>query len=128
MAKSWRKNSVGHRRYKGAGKAIAERLARAGATIIITARNKPEKMNVEFHYIAADLILRKEQKKVIEEIKNSFGGVDILINNLGGSETPGGGFQALTDAHLAGNDQTNLLAPVRLDRACFHSCCNKVQV
>jgi len=41
--------------YKGAGKAIAERLARAGATIIITARNKPEKMNVEFHYIAADL-------------------------------------------------------------------------
>jgi len=30
---------------------------------------------------------------VIEEIKNSFGGVDILINNLGGSETPGGAFR-----------------------------------
>ncbi len=34
---------------KGAGKAIAERLARAGAAVIITARNKPEKMNGEFH-------------------------------------------------------------------------------
>ena len=34
---------------KGARKTIAERLARAGATVIITARNKPEKMNGEFH-------------------------------------------------------------------------------
>ena len=101
---------------KGAGKAIAERLARAGATVIITARNKPEKMNGEFHYIAADLSNPEGTEKVIDEIKNAFGGVDILINNLGGSETPGGGFQALTDAHWQETIQTNLLAPVRLDR------------
>jgi len=101
---------------KGAGKAIAERLARAGATVIITARNKPEKMNGAFHYIAADLSSPEGTEKVIEEIKNSFGGVDILINNLGGSETPGGGFQALTDAHWQETIQINLLAPVRLDR------------
>ena len=101
---------------KGAGKAIAERLGRAGATVIITARNKPEKMNGTFHYIAADLSSPEGTEKVIEEINNSFGGVDILINNLGGSETPGGGFQALTDAHWQETIQTNLLAPVRLDR------------
>jgi len=35
---------------------------------------------------------------------------------LGGSETPGGGFQALTDADREATIQSNLLAPVRLDR------------
>jgi NAD(P)-dependent dehydrogenase (short-subunit alcohol dehydrogenase family) len=73
-------------------------------------------MNGEFHYIAADLSYPEGTEKVIDEIKNAFGGVDILINNLGGSESPGGGFQALTDAHWQETIQTNLLAPVRLDR------------
>jgi len=73
-------------------------------------------MNGEFHYIAADLSYPEGTEKVIDEIKNAFGGVDILISNLGGSESPGGGFQALTDAHWQETIQTNLLAPVRLDR------------
>jgi len=39
-----------------------------------------------------------------------------LINNMGGSETPGGGFSVLTDDHWEETLQTNFLAPVRLDR------------
>jgi NAD(P)-dependent dehydrogenase (short-subunit alcohol dehydrogenase family) len=37
---------------KGAGKAIAERLLQAGATIIITARNAPRKRQrkITFHF------------------------------------------------------------------------------
>lgn len=38
------------------------------------------------------------------------------VNNLGGSETPGGGFAVLTDEEWEATIQTNLLAPVRLDR------------
>ena len=101
---------------KGAGKAIAERLLKAGAKIIVTARNSPEINDNKFHFIAADLSTAEGTQKVINEIASFFGGVDILINNAGGSETPGGGFQVLTDEHWEATINTNLMAPVRLDR------------
>ncbi len=101
---------------KGTGKAIAERLANAGAKVIITARNEPESLQPELHFIAADLSKPEGTAKVVNEIKAIYGGIDILINNLGGSETPGGGFSALTDHDWEETLQTNLLAPVRLDR------------
>ncbi len=101
---------------KGTGLAIAERLAAAGATIIVTARNPVETLDPNFHFIPADLSTPEGTEKVVNEINKTFGGVDILINNAGGSETPGGGFRVLTDAHWEETIQTNLLAPVRLDR------------
>lgn len=101
---------------KGAGKAIAERLQQAGATVIITARNKPQEENKSLHFISADLSKPDGTEKVIKEVKSTFGQLDILINNLGGSETSGGGFEVLTDEDWESTIQTNLLAPVRLDR------------
>jgi NAD(P)-dependent dehydrogenase (short-subunit alcohol dehydrogenase family) len=102
---------------KGAGRAIAERLSAAGAKVIITARNKPDTLPDNLHFIAADLAKPEETIKIKDYIAENFGGVDILVNNLGGSETPGGGFSVLTDEHWEDSIQTNLLAPVRLDRA-----------
>lgn len=101
---------------KGAGKAIAERLLKAGATVIITARNQPEDENPNLHFIAADLSIAEGTKKVVDEVLSHHGTPDILINNLGGSETQGGGFAVLTDDDWEKSIQTNLLAPVRLDR------------
>lgn len=101
---------------KGAGKAIADRLLKAGATVIITARNAPEKENGRLHFIAADLSKPEGTQAVVTGVLSQFGRLDILINNLGGSETPGGGFAALTDNDWEATIQTNLLAPVRLDR------------
>jgi len=40
---------------KGAGQAIAKRLLAAGATVIVTARNKPEESNDAMHFVPADL-------------------------------------------------------------------------
>ena len=101
---------------KGAGKAIAERLLRASATVIITARNAPEKANEKLHFISADLSEPTGTQKVVDEILATYQKLDILVNNLGGSETPGGGFAVLTDQDWETSIQTNLLAPVRLDR------------
>lgn len=101
---------------KGTGRAIAERLSKAGAEVIITARNLPEITRTKFHFIAADLSTPEGTQKVINEITSIFGGVDILVNNAGGSETPGGGFQVLTDEHWEVTINANLMAPVRLDR------------
>lgn len=101
---------------KGAGRAIAERLLQAGATVIAVARNAPEEFNEKLHFIAADLSNPEGTQKVVEAILAKYGKLDILVNNLGGSETPGGGFAALSDEDWEDTFRTNLLAPVRLDR------------
>ncbi|GEN70614.1 SDR family oxidoreductase [Chryseobacterium lathyri] len=101
---------------KGAGKAIAERLLQAGATVIISARNAPEKESSNLHFIASDLSKAEGTQKVISEVLSTYGRLDILVNNLGGSSTPAGGFAALTDDDWESTLQANLLAPVRLDR------------
>lgn len=101
---------------KGTGKAISDRLLEAGATVIVTARNPPEETNSKIHFIAADLSTSVGTQKVVNEILTKFGRLDILINNLGSSETPGGGFKVLTDDDWISTLQANLLAPVRLDR------------
>ncbi|MBO9201586.1 MULTISPECIES: SDR family oxidoreductase [Niastella] len=101
---------------KGTGKAIAERLLEAGATVIITARNTPEENNEKLRFISADLSLPAGTQKVVKEILTRYGKLDILVNNLGSSETPGGGFAVLNDEDWEDTIRTNLLAPVRLDR------------
>jgi NAD(P)-dependent dehydrogenase (short-subunit alcohol dehydrogenase family) len=101
---------------KGAGKAIADRLAQAGATVIITARNAPENRNNQLRFIAADLSKADGVTKVVSEVLSTYGRLDILVNNLGSSTTPAGGFAALRDEDWESTLQANLLAPVRLDR------------
>lgn len=101
---------------KGTGKAIVDRLLKAGAKVIVTARNKPIDDNSEVYFIQADISVSEGTQTIIDEINKTFGGIDILINNVGGSDTPAGGFSVLTDEHWEASIQTNLLAPVRLDR------------
>ena len=101
---------------KGAGKAIAERLKAAGATVIITARNKPDQPDPRLNFIAADLSKAEDAQRVISEILSTYGRLDILVNNLGASSTPAGGFSLLNDEDWLSTLQANLLAPVRLDR------------
>jgi len=100
---------------KGLGKAVADRLDKAGATVIIIARSKPEDHGNR-HFISADLSTANGTEKVIKEVLSKFGHLDILINNMGGSDTPAGGYAALTDEHWEKTIQTNLIASVRLDR------------
>src|SRR5690349_4182503 len=101
---------------KGAGRALAERLLQAGATVIITARNAPQQQNNKLHFIASDLSEAESAQKLASEVLSTYGRLDILVNNLGSSATPAGGFAALTDADWEATLQANLLAPVRLDR------------
>lgn len=101
---------------RGVGKAVAVRLLKAGATVVITARNEPEDKNLNLHFISADLSEEEGTQKVVDEILKKFGKLDILVNNLGASDTPGGGFAVLTDQDWETTIRTNLLAPIRLDR------------
>ena len=101
----------------GIGKAIADRLARAGARVIVTARNHPGEIAMNHHFIASDLSLAQNVTRVAKEIKEQFGRVDILVNNMGANTFPGGGFSTLKDEDWDQALQVNLLSSVRLDRA-----------
>ena len=101
---------------KGIGKAIADRLSQAGAKVIVTARSRPRGGSLEHHFIAADLATAEGTSAVAKEVRETFGGVDILIDNVGGLTSPGGGYGTLTDEHWEHELRFNLLSTVRLDR------------
>ena len=105
---------------KGAGKAIAERFRRGGATVIVTARSVPEE-ETDDHFIQADVSTPEGTTKVINEILERFHGVDIMIHNVGGSSAPSGGFMTVTDEIWQQNFNENLFPAVRLDRALLPS-------
>lgn len=109
---------------KGAGKAIFDRLLQGGASIVTTARTQPADLSPE-HFIQADLSTKAGTDKVVSETLKRLGGIDILINNLGGSESPAGGVMVLSDEDWEAALQTNLLAAVRLDRGLLPTMLNQ---
>jgi len=102
---------------KGIGKAIADRLSQAGAVVIVTARNRPGDGNLKHHFIPADITVSGETAKMVSAINEQYGTIDILINNMGGSNSPSGGFGMLTDENWDSDLQLNLNSAVRIDRA-----------
>jgi NAD(P)-dependent dehydrogenase (short-subunit alcohol dehydrogenase family) len=102
---------------KGMGEAIVRRLAAGGATVATTARAPwPEGQAVEC-FVQADISTREGVDKVVRAVLNRLGGVDILVNNVGGSSAPSGGVLALGDQDWQDAINANLFAAVRLDRA-----------
>jgi NAD(P)-dependent dehydrogenase (short-subunit alcohol dehydrogenase family) len=106
---------------KGIGEAIVRRLRSLGARVLATARSKPKDLPAPDLFIEADLSTAKGAETVIGSVRDRVGGVDILVNNVGGSSAAGGGFAALTDADWLEALNANLLAAVRLDRALLPS-------
>jgi len=100
---------------KGAGKAIADRFLKGGATLAITARSAPAE-NSAAHFIQADVSTSEGTTHVIREMLNRFKGVDIMVHNVGGSSAPSGGFVTVTDALWQQAFNENLYPAVRLDR------------
>jgi len=102
---------------KGIGRAIADRLSEAGAIVVVTARSRPTETHTKHHFIAADLTIANETHKVVSQVNEKFGSIDILVNNMGGSTSPSGGLSALTDENWENDLQLNLQSAVRIDRA-----------
>ena len=111
---------------KGIGKAIADVLLEAGATVVITARNQPVDDIPNHHFIKSDLTIPGETDKLVRHINDQFGTIDILINNMGGSTSPSGGYGALSDEHWGNDLQLNLLSSVRIDRAILPQMVEKI--
>ena len=105
----------------GVGAAVVESLRNAGVTVVATARSVPDTAPDGVIYIAADLMTVGGCRAVADDVLARLGGIDFVINVLGGSSAPGGGFAALDDGEWEAAINQNLMAAVRLDRALLPS-------
>lgn len=100
---------------KGIGEAIVKRLVLGGATVMATARSIPDG-GVPGQFVQADISTRAGVDKVTQSTFEHLGGLDLLINNAGGTSAPSGGVLALNDEDWQQEFDLNLFSAVRLDR------------
>jgi len=106
---------------KGVGAAVVESLRNAGVTVVAAARSVPEVSPEGVIYVAANLTTANGCQAVADAVLNSLGGIDIIINVLGGSNAPAGGFASLDDGEWEAAINLNLMPAVRVDRALLPS-------
>jgi len=99
---------------KGVGMAVVEMLRDGGAQVLTTARSIPVRPLEGVRYHCADLSTPEGSSAVAQWALQCLGGIDILINVLGGSSAPAGGFAALNDGEWSRELNLNLMAAVRL--------------
>ena len=106
---------------KDVGAAVVETLRAAGATVVAAARSVPDTAPEGVSYVAADLTTASGCQTVIDAAFERLGGIDIVINIIGGSTAPGGGFAVLTDDEWTSALNLNLMCAVRIDRGVIPS-------
>ena len=100
----------------GAGAATVALFKELGASVLTTARKKPADFSGAA-FVEADLTTPTGVQTVVDAVHRELGGLDILVNVLGGSSAPSGGFAALTDDEWDKEFNLNFFPAVRLDRA-----------
>ena len=103
----------------GIGRAIAEQMKAAGATVAVTGRSadKLSAFDDSFIKIVADLSVDGSAEKLIDEIIAKAGRIDVLINNAG--ITADTLMMRMSDEQFDNVLNTNLRATFKLCRACL---------
>ncbi|PRY82769.1 SDR family oxidoreductase [Alkalibacterium olivapovliticus] len=108
----------------GLGKAVAKELALEGANVMITSRNKDKlvqakeeieqvaKGRVEF--MVADVTDAHSIKALVDVTRQTFGKINILVNNTGGPSA--GSFEDLTDQDFQKAFDLTLMSYIRAVR------------
>ena len=106
---------------RGLGPIVAEALAERGANIALAARSKSglddvatrlRKMGVNTLVMPVDISQELQREKLVADVLEEFGKIDILINNAG-LETEGA-YTELSWASIKETVEVNLLAPMAL--------------
>jgi NAD(P)-dependent dehydrogenase (short-subunit alcohol dehydrogenase family) len=102
---------------RGVGAAVVQALVDANVRVLAASRSLPSRSVENVRYIAVDLATAEGAHQAAESVRQHLGGVDILVNVVGGSSAPAGGFAALDDSQWSKELNLNLMSAVRLDRA-----------
>lgn len=110
---------------RGIGRALAAALRQAGAEVVISGRSleKLERTAKEIDVVAvqADAMDREEAAKPVREAIARFGGLDILVNNVGGSAGGNPDLFSKDDDRFEANLTLNLTSAYWSTRAAVHS-------
>ena len=111
---------------RGIGKEIARRLAQDGNAVIVNYNKSEEQAqklqqeNPNIEIYKADVSQREEVHKMIENILNKYGKIDVLVNNAGISESKV--FTDVTDEDWNKIINTNLYSAFCVTQEIFHQC------
>src|SRR5713101_520734 len=86
---------------KGVGEAIVRRFQLSGALVATTARAPSLRGQAANLFVQADLATVGGVNSVAERIRQDWGGLDVLVNNVGGTDTKPGGFRSAQGRRLA---------------------------
>lgn len=108
---------------KGIGLAVVRALAEEGAKVVAGSRTGGKALAglADVHPVVpvtVDLTKEGDAEALVERAVTTFGGIDILVNNVGGASAPRlGGFLAVDDDEWRRTLDWNLLSAVRASRA-----------
>jgi NAD(P)-dependent dehydrogenase (short-subunit alcohol dehydrogenase family) len=102
---------------KGLGAAMVHRFLLSGAKVATTARSPSDDNPAAVMFVQADVSTASGAQKIVDRIHTEWGGVDILVNNVGAADAPEGGFESLSDETWQNILNVNLMSAIRLDRA-----------
>lgn len=107
---------------QGIGLAITRALADEGVSVAAGARNGSAELSElatrsAVHPVLVDLTTPDGPRRLVEQATRTFGGLDILVNNVGAVRPRLEGFLALTDDDWNWALTINFLAAVRTTRA-----------
>jgi NAD(P)-dependent dehydrogenase (short-subunit alcohol dehydrogenase family) len=107
---------------KGIGLAVTQALAGEGANVVTGSREVSTELaalaaDAAVHPVRADLTADGGPARLIDAAVSTFGGLDILVNNVGAVRPRTGGFLSVTDEDWETTLAVNFLAAVRTTRA-----------
>ena len=106
---------------KGVGAAVVAVLRDVGVKVITTARSAPRALPEGVHFVAADLSTADGCDAMAAAVAEQLGGIDMIVNVVGGSSAPAGGSAVIDDDQWSKELNQNLMAAVRIDRALLPS-------
>ncbi|GAA0247839.1 oxidoreductase [Cryptosporangium japonicum] len=107
---------------KGIGLAIAQALVGEGANVVTGSRQlgpelKELAAHASVHPVAVDLTDPDGPRTLVDAAVETYGGVDVLVNNVGSVHPRTGGFLSVSDEDWTATLTVNLLVAVRTVRA-----------
>lgn len=98
---------------RGIGAGIADRLAQAGAVVVVCGRSQPEDRSQEF--LACDVRDPAQVASLVDQVTIGHGRLDIVVNNAGGS--PSADAAVASPRFSEAIVDLNLLAPLHVSQA-----------
>jgi NAD(P)-dependent dehydrogenase (short-subunit alcohol dehydrogenase family) len=107
---------------RGIGLAVTRALADEGVRVVAAARDPTEDLSrlaaaSTVHPVSVDLSTPDGPARLVDEAVSTYGGLDVLVNNVGAAHPRLGGFLSVTEEDWLATMTLNFFAAVRTTRA-----------